>query len=63
LPNTLSYSSIDRSISETCCGKGGGGLNGDLRRFLCENDYVFYTRLTIDDIQIKKSFLRKLRKL
>lgn len=39
------------------------GDNDDLRRFLCENDYVFYTRLTIDDIYIKKSFLRKLRKL
>ena len=39
------------------------GDNDELRRFLHKQDYVFYKRLSIDDVYVKKSFLKKLKKL
>ena len=39
------------------------GDNDTLRQFLHEKGYVFYRRLNIDDIYIKRSFMDQLLKL
>ena len=39
------------------------GDNDSLRRFLHEQGYVFYKRMSIDDIYIKKEFLQELHNI
>ena len=39
------------------------GDNDTLRRFLNDNGYIFYRRMSQDDIYVKKSFLDNLLKL
>ena len=39
------------------------GTNDDLRRFLHKNGYTFYKRMNVDDIYLKKSFVKELLEL
>lgn len=41
-------------------GKIFGGDNDRLRQVLIDNDYVFYRRMHIDDIYVKKDFLQRI---
>ena len=39
------------------------GDNDYLRQFMHKNGYIYYKRLNIDDIYLKKSFVKKLLEL
>ena len=60
---TIPFDKVDISvlmIEMAHMGKIFPGDNDELRRFLSQNGYVFYKRLAIDDVYIKKSLLPKM---
>lgn len=60
---TIPFDKVDISvlmIEVAHMGEIFPGDNDELRRFLNQNGYVFFKRLAIDDVYIKKSLLPKM---